>query len=226
MRISVIIPVYNGEKYLRETIASVRGQTGPAGAEVEIIACDDGSTDGSAAMAESLGCRVLRLDHGGISHACNAGLVAAGGDAVLFLDQDDLLVADALSVLAQGLERGGAEAVSGMCLDFLSPDLDPEDAKLIIMRREPYYGLLNGCILLRKGFCARVGGFSAGYSAGQAVDYVLRAQRLTDILKLPHVTIHRRIHATNTSRVAKRSQYQDYCAILRWRRAGGRAPRD
>lgn len=225
MRISVILPMYNGEKYLGETIASVHAQTGPGGADVEIIACDDGSADASASMAESLGCRVLRLDHGGISHACNAGLASAVGDAVLFLDQDDLLVADALSVLAQGLERGGAEAVSGMCLDFLSPDLAPGEAKRIRMRREPYYGLLNGCILLRKDFCARVGAFSSGYSAGQAVDYVLRIQRLTDIRKLPHVTIHRRIHATNTSRVAKRGQYQDYCAILRGRRAGGGAQR-
>lgn len=215
MFISVIIPIYNGEKYLGDTIMSIINQKNINLNDIEIIACDDGSVDDSVIIAKKYGCRLFELKHGGISHACNYGLEKAQGDAVLFLDQDDLLAADAISVLGQRLLAGGVEAVSGMCRDFLSPDLSPDERKQIKMRVNPYYGLLNGCILMRKELCTRIGSFSSSYRAGQSVDYALRVQSITNIIKIENITIYRRIHAKNTSRVDKNRQYQEYCSIVR-----------
>jgi len=90
--VSVIIPVFDTHKDLREAVASVRGQTVGVG---EIILIDDGSTDGAAVREmEALaaeGCVLLREPHRGVSAARNAGLRAARGALVLPLDSDDAL---------------------------------------------------------------------------------------------------------------------------------------
>jgi glycosyltransferase involved in cell wall biosynthesis len=87
--ISVVIPCYNGARFLRETLASVLSQTYPAH---EVILVDDGSTDDSAAVAESFGppVRVLRQTNQGESVARNRAIDAALGEWVALLDADDV----------------------------------------------------------------------------------------------------------------------------------------
>jgi glycosyltransferase involved in cell wall biosynthesis len=87
--ISVVIPCYNGARFLRETLESVARQTYPAD---EVIVVDDGSTDASAAVAASFGppVRVLRQANQGESVARNNGIAAAAGDWIALLDADDL----------------------------------------------------------------------------------------------------------------------------------------
>ena len=95
--ISVIIPVYNVEKYLRECLDSVLAQTYT---DYEVIMVDDGSTDASGAICDEYAARderfrVIHKENGGASTARNAGLNAAAGEFLYFLDSDDLLCADA-----------------------------------------------------------------------------------------------------------------------------------
>jgi glycosyltransferase involved in cell wall biosynthesis len=86
--VSVIIPVYNGEAFLREALDSVFAQDY---APLEVIVADDGSTDSSAAIAESFeGVTCLRLGRGGVSRARNLAVEAAGGEFLAFLDADDV----------------------------------------------------------------------------------------------------------------------------------------
>ncbi len=108
--ISVIIPAYNAEKTIRRCLDSVVSQSVAA----EIILADDGSEDATASAAGEYGDRVrlLALPHGGVSAARNAGLAAAKGDWVLFLDADDVLQPDALEKLSQGMFRD-VDAVCG-----------------------------------------------------------------------------------------------------------------
>jgi GT2 family glycosyltransferase len=102
--VSVITPCYNAASFLRETIDSVLSQTRPAR---EVIVVDDGSTDDSATIAESYGppVRVLRQKNQGESVARNAGIAAASGKYVLFLDADDLLDPAAIDVLFSHARR-------------------------------------------------------------------------------------------------------------------------
>jgi glycosyltransferase involved in cell wall biosynthesis len=91
-KISVIIPVYNAEPYLWECLDSVVSQTLR---EIEIICVDDGCTDGSPATLEEYAAadprfRILRRENGGAGAARNAGLEAARGEYLSFLDADDL----------------------------------------------------------------------------------------------------------------------------------------
>ncbi|MEP7216816.1 MAG: glycosyltransferase family A protein, partial [Anaerolineaceae bacterium] len=87
--VSVVIPVYNCERFLAETLNAVAAQSRPA---AEIIVVDDESTDGSVRVALESGIplRLIRRPNSGVSHARNVGLAAAEGDFVCFLDQDDI----------------------------------------------------------------------------------------------------------------------------------------
>ena len=123
MKISVIIPVYNYAQYLPETINNVEGQTGQF--ELEVIAVDDGSTDNSLNVLESMAeqkgsrLRVVSIAHAGVSAARNAGIKKADGDAVLFLDADDLIVPGYLSAQsAMLLGNPSADAAISNCLVF------------------------------------------------------------------------------------------------------------
>ncbi len=86
--VSVVIPCYNGAPFLRETIDSVLNQTQPA---LEVILVDDGSTDDSAAIAQSYGppVRVIRQENQGESVARNRGMDEARGEWIGLLDADD-----------------------------------------------------------------------------------------------------------------------------------------
>lgn len=92
-RVSVIIPVYNGEDYLPATLESVISQTGK---NWEIIAVNDGSADGSIKILENFAARnpgriqVISVPNGGVSRARNTGVSVARGEYIAFLDQDDL----------------------------------------------------------------------------------------------------------------------------------------
>lgn len=85
---SVVIPCYNGSAFLKETLESALNQTHPP---LEVIVIDDGSTDDSAAIAESFGppVRVIRQENQGESVARNKGIKESNGDWVALLDADD-----------------------------------------------------------------------------------------------------------------------------------------
>lgn len=92
--VSVIIPVYNVEKYLTKCIESVLSQTYE---NIEILLIDDGSTDKSAAICEMYSekhenIRVIHKSNGGLSSARNAGIDIATGDYINFLDSDDYIL--------------------------------------------------------------------------------------------------------------------------------------
>lgn len=90
-KVSVIVPVYNAEKYLRECVDSILGQTL---SDIELILVDDGSTDSSPAICDRYAeqdarVQVIHKPNGRAASARNAGLRAASGDYVAFVDSDD-----------------------------------------------------------------------------------------------------------------------------------------
>jgi len=100
MKLSVIVPVYNAAPYLRECLASV------ALPGVEVIAVDDGSTDGSGAILDAFpGVTVLHRENAGAWSARNAGIEASHGDWLLFVDADDVLAEGWTSVVSDMVAR-------------------------------------------------------------------------------------------------------------------------
>lgn len=113
VKVSVVIPVYNVEKYLRECVDSVLNQTYTS---YEIILVDDGSTDSSGSICDSYlikdsRIRVLHKANGGLSSARNAGLEIAVGKYVYFLDSDDYISDQTLEKLVEVAEKDSADLV-------------------------------------------------------------------------------------------------------------------
>lgn len=113
--ISVIVPVYNGERYLSACIESVLAQSY---ADTELIIVDDGSTDSSGTIADRYardysGIKVIHCENGGMSAARNVGIEASTGEYVYFLDSDDMMHPEALACLFQAFEDMGVDLVIG-----------------------------------------------------------------------------------------------------------------
>ncbi len=120
-KISVIVPVYNKEKYLPETLDSILRQTYE---EYELIVVNDGSTDSTSEILAQYQKRfsgrmkVITQNNRGVSSARNAGAEEACGDMALFFDADDLMEPDMLRVLAETAENEQADLVTGSYLEI------------------------------------------------------------------------------------------------------------
>ena len=92
-KVSVIVPVYNAEKYLSECVDSILAQTLR---DIEVLLVDDGSTDGSPVLCDNYAkkdprIKVIHKANGGVSSARNMGLSIASGDYFAFVDSDDII---------------------------------------------------------------------------------------------------------------------------------------
>lgn len=111
-KVSVIVPVYRAEAFLRRCTESVLTQSC---AELELLLIDDGSPDGSGALCETIAAedprvRVFHKENGGVSSARNVGLAAAQGDYIAFVDSDDRMLPGMLETLLRLIEQTGADS--------------------------------------------------------------------------------------------------------------------
>ena len=112
-RISVIVPVYKVERFLPKCVDSILKQTH---SNLEVILVDDGSPDGSGAICDAFAekdsrVRVIHQKNGGLSHARNAGIQAARGDYLSFVDGDDWIEPDTYEAMLPLTEKYGARIV-------------------------------------------------------------------------------------------------------------------
>ncbi len=140
---SVVIAVHNGGRTLKRAIDSVLAQTRPPH---EVIVVDDGSTDASAEIAAGYGApvRVLRQENRGVSAARNAGVAAASGDWIAFLDADDYYYPERLALAAEAIERFPE-------VDFVTGDFDYRDESGRLLRRSLESTALGKRLLARGG---------------------------------------------------------------------------
>lgn len=220
--LSIIIPCRNGVNYLAEAVASVREQA--LDSSLEIIVVDDGSTDGTADLARSLGCAVVSIPHSGLSAARNTGLAHAKGDSVLFLDHDDRLRPGALQTLLAALEDAGdADMVLARAQDFVSPELSGEEKRKVVVRPEPYHGLMSGAMLFRRPVFARVKGFDEARATAQTLDFLQQTgQAGIGMRKIDAITVDRRRHLTNMGRTMQHQEGRDHASLLRQRLRGAK----
>lgn len=110
-KVSVVVPVYNVEKYLRYSVASILAQTYK---NLEIILVDDGATDNCPSICDELALtdsriRVVHKKNGGLSDARNAGIDVATGDYIGFVDSDDAIEPDMFEILVNAIELYDAQ---------------------------------------------------------------------------------------------------------------------
>jgi glycosyltransferase involved in cell wall biosynthesis len=151
MKISVVIPCYNAAAYVGEAVRSVLMQTLPPH---EVIVIDDGSTDASATVLSEFGSSVtlVRQTNQGVAAAVNHGVSKARGEAVAFLDADDLWMADKLErQVAVLTPEPSLDAVFTHLTQFVSPEL-PAGARACLKGDGTVMaGLVKGTMLIRSG---------------------------------------------------------------------------
>jgi len=196
--ISVIIPVYNGEHYLGEAIASVLAQTvQPA----EVIVVDDGSTDASLAVAMRFAptVRIITQANQGASAARNRGIALSSGEFLAFLDADDLWVADKLQQQMLALANKPKIAmVFGQVEQFYSSEVAEQARLPDLGDRQRLAGVHVGAMLIRRRAFAYVGPFDTQWQVAHFIEWHQRAAALgLQSLVLPSVVMRRRIHTDN-----------------------------
>ena len=200
LSVSVIIPVYNGERYVGETLQSVLGQTRPA---LEVVAVDDGSTDSSATVIRSFPeVRYLHQANQGVAAARNAGLDAAHGSLLTFLDQDDLWPPQKLELqVAYLAEHPKVACVMSWAQFFVTPGVEKPQWVRPELLEEASRGYNLGNMLVRREAFQRVGRFDTRYRLASDHDWFVRAKDADiPMAWMPDVLLQRRVHDANESR--------------------------
>lgn len=140
MRVSIIIPVFNAEKYLDECITSALEQTY---GDIEIIAVDDGSTDKSSNVLKKYSdkIKVLTKENGGTATALNVGIKSMSGEWFKWLSADDVLDKSAIDILINETKILGD--ISKSCIFYSSYDIIDQEGKIVREFIEPNYNDLE-----------------------------------------------------------------------------------
>lgn len=202
MRVSTIVPVFNGAPYVAEALESIFAQTYPP---FEIIVIDDGSTDATPAVLARFADRahVVRQPNAGPAAARNHGLRLASGELIAFLDADDLWHTDKLLRQATFLaERSEVPGCVTHAQNFWISELSEEAEQLRDHRiAKPLPGYLASTLVVRRAAFDTVGLFDAELGFGHSTDWFLRAAACGLVLaEIPEVLYYRRLHHTNRSR--------------------------
>jgi hypothetical protein len=210
LKVSIIIPVYNGANYLREAIDSALAQTWPA---TEVVVVNDGSRDDGAteAIALSYGDRIryVAKPNGGVASALNAGIAAMRGDIFCWLSHDDRHMPHKTARQVAKWERlGRPDAVLFSDYRLIGADGAPiTDVQLdhAMLAAKPLYALLRGSIHGCSVFVPRrlfevVGLFNETLPTTQDYDLWYRMIQHVPFLHLPEVLIESRWHDEQASK--------------------------
>jgi len=212
--VSVIIPVYNGEQYLAKTIDSVLAQTYRP---FEIIVLDDGSIDNSAEIAQSYKeVRYIYQSNQGVPVARNAGISAARGEFIAFLDQDDMWDSNKLAVQMEHLVKNPKLGyVIGKQRLFLEPGVEMPSWLREKLLREDQMGYLPSALLVRVSVFEQTGGFDPDHQTASDVEWFFKAKDMgIPMAVIPEALVYRRIHSDNQSSQVN-ALHSEYLKIVR-----------
>jgi glycosyltransferase involved in cell wall biosynthesis len=198
--VSVLVPVFNAERFIAEALDSIWAQQYDT---VEVLVIDDGSSDGSVDLVTAE-CRAhprLRLlghsENRGPGSARNTGLAAARGELITFLDADDLMTRDRLSFQVDYLARHReVDVVVGTEAIRVSPGV--ELPGWLRLRRQPRPRYYQMSMMVRRSAFDRVGPFDESFRMGSDHEWMCRAETANVRTALvDRVLLVRRIHGAN-----------------------------
>ena len=205
--VSVVIPCYNAERFLAETIESALAQTYRP---IEVIVVDDGSSDNTAQIAQSYPTRFITQKNGGVSAARNNGIRQSRGKYILFLDHDDRLLPQAVEIGVDLLERNPDCPMAVGEHRYIGPNGEAlGHSGKCATGRDPYLMLLEHnfvetpCSALhRRSSFSSVGMFDETLHGAEDHELYLRIARSGTIIAHDHQVSEYRQHETNSSRDA------------------------
>lgn len=211
--VSAIIPVYNGERFLREAVDTILKQNYRP---LEIITVDDGSTDGTAELLESFGrqVRYIYQSNKGPAAARNKGFAAVRGEFIAFLDSDDLWASHKLSTQVPYLANDpNLDVIMGHTICF--GPFSSTESEL----KSAHHSLLSdqlGSAVFRKSVFEKVGLFDEELSYSEDHDWFLRArEKRISMLILEEVVLYHRRHDHNMTDSPKAGGYYQLTKVLK-----------
>lgn len=196
--VSVVIPVFNGARFLGPTLASVSAQTFP---DLEVIVVDDGSSDGSGEIAVAAGAMVIRQENRGVSAARNAALQKVRGEFIAFLDADDLWHPEKIErqlSLTSTIE-GPVVCSSRFCY-FLSPGIPAPHLFEPGIHGVPNDKACPSTWLVHRDVFTQAGTFREDYEVAEDIEWIARVRDLQISTPAVHTClVSKRIHDRNLS---------------------------
>jgi glycosyltransferase involved in cell wall biosynthesis len=205
--ISVILPAFNAESSILETVASVRGQTFR---DLEILVIDDGSTDGTATVLAGVRddrLRLLSFENGGLSVARNRGIEHSQGEYLAFIDADDLWTPEKLESQLEALRRTPDAGIAYSWTTFI------DDDGRFLFAKEPlrfegdvYADLLRECfiasgsnVLITRRCVNSVGPFDVTLRSAEDWEYWLRVAARWPFVVVPRYQVLYRLSTRSMS---------------------------
>jgi hypothetical protein len=230
-RVSVVMAVRDGERFVGDAIGSLRSQTL---GEFELIVVDDGSTDATPGIVAGLAADDGRIhlhvrEHAGYTEALNAGWQLADSEYVGILDADDLAEPGRLERQLGFLDCHPEVGVVGGALLLITADgrpfyiaaypEAPADAREALKNRSP---LGHTCVLMRRAVLEEVGGYRSEFPLAEDYDLWLRISERHAVANVPDIVGRYRIHGANGSVTGIRQQAASMTAARA--EAAGREP--
>lgn len=214
--VSVVMPVYQAAAFLAEAIESLLAQSHP---DFELIAVDDGSTDGSDRILEHFAKRdarvlVVRTRHEGVIRARNAGLALARAPFIACMDADDVSLPERLSLQVSALTSrpevvciGGAFDVIDASNRLLHRVLQPCDhAAILSMALQGRSPICGSNAMFRRGEVLAIGGYDEAASFVEDLELWLRLAEIGRLANLPDVISRVRFHDASQSATEQERQ--------------------
>jgi glycosyltransferase involved in cell wall biosynthesis len=193
--ISFVVPAYNEEHELSDTLAAIRDAASEAAQPYEIIVVDDASTDGTPTIASNAGAKVIPINRRQIAASRNAGARAAQGDYLFFIDADTRIDRAHVNEGVAALEAGYSGGSARIAMDGFVPIW----GRLLLRGFSSVYFRLNlgaGAFLFttRRNFDV-IGGFDEQYFAGEEVYFSIALKKLGGfkVLREPVITSARKL---------------------------------
>lgn len=224
-RISVVMPVYNGQRYVKKAIGSILSQTFQ---DFEFIIVDDGSTDKTpeilkaAAILDSR-IRVVTRENRGISPSLNEGLALARGDLIARMDADDISLPNRFALQVAYLDAHPDCGLVGGQIIFT----DPHDRPLIKMRHpldhaEVLDTMMKGTeslshptVMFRRKIAQAIGGYSLRFEHAEDIDFFLRMGEQAKVANLPDLVLRYRQHQKSIGFVHAQEQAAAHSRAIR-----------
>lgn len=214
--ISVILPVYNAEAYVREAVQSILAQTFM---DFELIIINDGSTDGSGTILRELAERDARIvlverPNDGLVSALNEGIERARADLIARMDADDVSMPERFALQHARMVQEPELAVLGSFIRFMDKagniirlseyPLTPKETARHVEKGCP---VAHPTVMMRRGAVLKIGGYRKAFSHAEDYDLWLRMNDLGyAIANLPQPLLNYRVHGANVSEVHWQAQ--------------------
>ncbi len=190
MKISVVVPAFNEERLLGDSLRAIRAAM-EAFEDAELIVCDNNSTDRTAEIARAAGAKVVREPVNQISRARNAGAAQAGGDWLIFVDADSTPSRELFSDIGE-LIAGGCCLAGGSTIGFENTHWGVRVGTALWNWFSRLGNWAAGSLVFcEAGAFREAGGFSEELYAGEEIELFLRLKRVARARRLTITILHR-----------------------------------